>query len=71
LAEYEARATQLKEELPTKRKRCDRLRAWIDLLKSQKAQLDAERTDTKLMSHQERKAVVYKGLNERRRKTQE
>jgi uncharacterized membrane-anchored protein YhcB (DUF1043 family) len=67
LGDYEARAAQLQEDLPKRRKQCDRLRLWIDLLKNQKAQLDRERTGTKLLSHQERTAVIFKGMTKHRR----
>ena len=42
LAEYEARAAVLQEEVPLKRTRCDRLERWIALLKEQRLQVEAE-----------------------------
>jgi hypothetical protein len=67
LGEYEERVASLQLEMPGSRASSDRLRLWIDLLKNQRATLEGEQRDPRMMSNRERRAAVAKGLIERRR----
>ena len=70
LKDYENRVASLQDGIPEQKERMERIRRWIELLKGQKAQLESEQRDTRLMSHKERKVVVLKGLTDRRRPRQ-
>jgi hypothetical protein len=71
LEEYEERAALLGQEIPALEEGSDRVRRWVELLRKQKTHVETEQQNTKLMSHQERKAAVRKDLGEHRRGTRE
>lgn len=66
--DYENRLEALQEELPKQHERIDRLNRWIDLLKGQKAQLEADKGRPKeMMDGKEREEAVLKRLTVRSR----
>ena len=68
LTEYQDRVEMLEEDIPNKRTQYERRERWVELLRDQKARLDAERVRTQKPEPDAREGAIRKGLARRRRR---
>lgn len=63
LEEYQTQYEALQESVPAQRRRCDRLGRWVELLRAQKARVEAERPRN--TQDRDRDEAIRKGLSAR------
>ena len=59
---YQTRAEKLKNDSPNQRSRCDFLQRWMQLLKQQKRQLEAEGSRIETRGKNEQDAAIRKAV---------